>query len=147
MVSDVGALGFWLFVAALLVGGIWADSRKKAERHETLRRIVEKTGTIDEAKLRELFEEETDETKPGYAYRGLRIVGTIVMFVAAALATFIVIAATLAKLFGPVAMLADIHTALIMFLSVSAALGVAGLGLFFSARFATPPPNNEPPAR
>jgi hypothetical protein len=43
---------------------------------------------IDEAKLTELFSEEAAEGKPGHAYRGLRITGTIVLFVPAGVATF-----------------------------------------------------------
>lgn len=146
--SSVGALGFWIFVAALVVGGMWSDARKKAEKHETLRRIVEKTGTIDEAKLKELFSDETSEGKPGYAYRGLRITGTIVLFVAAGIATFLLIAAVLGKLFGPMDMFDNV-TGLIAGLAVSAGIAVMGFGLFFSSRFAEQPPGsrNEPPAR
>src|SRR5688500_15427186 len=47
-VLDFGALGFWIFIAAIIVAGIWSKSRREAEKHETLRRMVEKTGTIDE---------------------------------------------------------------------------------------------------
>ena len=53
---DAGS-GFWIFMAAIVVAGIWKEQREKAEKHETLRRIVEKTGTLDEAKLKELFSE------------------------------------------------------------------------------------------
>ena len=67
---DLGALGFWLFFAAIFVVSAWAKSRREAEKHETLRRIVEKTGAIDEARLKELFiEPPPDESKPGYGYR------------------------------------------------------------------------------
>ena len=48
--------GFWIFIAAIVVAGIWKDARAKAEKHETLRRIVEKTGTVNEAQLKELFQ-------------------------------------------------------------------------------------------
>ena len=53
---------------------------------------MEKTGEIDEARLKELFKEDpSDESAPGYAYRGLRIGGTIIMFLGAGVATFFLI--------------------------------------------------------
>jgi hypothetical protein len=147
MASD--STGFWIFVAAMVVGFIWSDSRKKAERHETLRRILDKTGTIDEARLKQLFTDEDSVTAPaGYAYRGLRITGTIVLFIAAGIATFFLVAAIFGKLFG-LTNLFDVVTGLAVGLAVSAAIAMVGLGLFWSSRFATPPPGagNEPPAR
>lgn len=139
---------FWIFVAAVAVGGMWADTRLKAEKHETLRRIVEKTGTIDEVRLRELFGDGAAETKPGYAYRGLRITGTITLFLAAAIALAFVVATGFGKTFGPPQFMSNV-TPLIFGLSVSAGVAVIGLGLFFSARFATPPleAGSQPPAR
>lgn len=145
----MGDLGFWIFISALIVGGMWLDWQKKAAKHETLRRIVEKTGTLDEAKLKELFRDEDEaESKPGYAYRGLRISGIIVLFVAAAIATFFLVAAMLGKVFGLTHMFIDI-TGLMIGLAVAAGIAMLGLGLFFSSRFATPPPDagTEPPAR
>jgi hypothetical protein len=130
MVSDFGALGFWIFLAALIVGGMWKESRQNAEKHETLRRIMEKTGEIDEAKLKELFSPEPDEeTKPGGGYRALRITGTIIMFVAAGLA---VIFLTAGLVFG--------HREAFAALAIALGAVVAGLGVFFSSRFAEPPP-------
>jgi hypothetical protein len=141
--------GFWIFIAALVVAGIWSDSRKKSDQHETLRRIVEKTGTIDEARLKAVFADENwPEAKPGYAYRGLRISGTIVLFVGAGIAVFFLVAALLGKVFGLTHMFTDI-TGLMVGLAVAAGVAVVGAGLFLSSRFATPPPapTNEPPAR
>src|SRR5690348_18077267 len=84
---DFGAFGFWLFIAALVVAGYWKETRQNAEKHETLRRMIEKTGVIDEVKLREVFSSATEEkSKPGSNYRGLRIAGTIIVFVGAAMA-------------------------------------------------------------
>jgi hypothetical protein len=143
-----GSGGFWIFIAALVVGGMWSDARKKSDKHETLRMIVEKTGTVDEAKLKELFSDEPYHAKPGYAYRGLRIGGVIVLFLAAAVATFLCIAITLGKLFGVTAMFNN-PSGWIVGAAISAAIAMIGLGLFVSSRFATPPlaVANEPPAR
>jgi hypothetical protein len=133
MVEEFGALGFWIFLAALLVGGMWKETRQQAEKHETLRRLVEKTGTIDEAKLKELFSAAPGEqVKPGGGYRALRVTGTIIMFVAAGLG---IIFATIGIVFG--------DRQAIVALGISAATGIAGLGVFFSSRFAEQPPGSQ----
>jgi hypothetical protein len=126
----MGDLGFWIFIAAIVVAGIWEKSRRESERHETLRRIVEKTGTIDEAKLKELYSAAPSGMGGGgVSYRGLRIAGTIVMSIGAAIASFFLV---LALVGNPVDW---------WFGGVGVAAGVAmlGLGIFFSARFAEPP--------
>ena len=132
---DFGGLGFWLFVAACVVVSTWAKSRRETEKHETLRRIVEKTGAIDEARLKDLFSDPlSEESKPGYGYRALRVGGSVTLFVAGGLATFFLIAAGLGKVFGQVL---DWWYGGV---AISAGLAVVGLGLFFSSRFAEPPP-------
>jgi len=45
--AGLAALAFWGFVAAVVVGGMWYDIRKKEAQHETLRRVVESGQTID----------------------------------------------------------------------------------------------------
>lgn len=134
------SLGFWIFLAAIIVASIWSGARQKAEKHETLRRIVEKTGTVDEARLRELFREDADgEGKPGSGYRFLRISGTITMFGGAAVALFFLIPTLFGRpvewWYGGVA--------------ISAGIALVGLGIFFSSRFAEPPAGRwtDPPAR
>lgn len=146
---DFGSLGFWVFLAAIIVGGMWKEYRLQAEKHETLRRIVEKTGTIDELKLKELFSEDSGEnSKPGDGYRTARVFGTIVMFVGAGIATFVLVAASLGKSFGQMEMFIDLD-GLFAMLGVSAGIAVLGLGIFLSSRFTKPPAGsrNEPPAR
>ena len=127
-----GALGFWLFVAALVVGGMWKESRQQAEKHETLRRIVEKTGVIDEAKLKDLFSP-AEESNPGVSYRGLRIAGTIIMFAGAGMALFFLIPTLIGSpidwWYGG--------------LAIAAGISLLGLGVFFSSRFAEPPPGSQ----
>jgi len=146
---DLGALGFWIFIAAIIVAGIWQKSRREAEKHETLRRIVEKTGTIDEEKLKDLFTAPPpDESKPGYGYRVARVMGTIVLFFGAGIATFASIAAGLGKLFEVSEMFHD-RGGWIAAFAISAAVSILGLGIFLSSRFCEPPPRtrSEPPAR
>jgi hypothetical protein len=132
-------LGFWLFIGAIIVASIWARARQKAEKHETLRRIVEKTGTIDEAMLRGLFREGSpDASKPGALYRTVRIWGTIIMFVGLALTTSFLIP-----------LLGSPDEPELGSLGISAGIAVLGLGVFLSSLFAEPPSAsvNDPPSQ
>jgi hypothetical protein len=138
---DLGALGFWLFIAALVVAGYWKDARQEAERHETLRRMIDKGGSVDEATLQKLFSSAKEGNNvPGGRYRGLRIAGTIIVFIAAGLAIFFL---TLGAIFEH-----DRSHAMAA-LGVAAGVALLGVGVFVSSRFAEPPPDsrNEPPAR
>lgn len=51
----LGALGFWLFIAAIVVGGMWYAIREREAEHETLRRIVESGQTLDDVLLNKLI--------------------------------------------------------------------------------------------
>jgi hypothetical protein len=138
-IMDIGALGLWIFFASIIVASTWAKSRREAEKHETLRRIVEKTGQIDEAKLKELFKEEAPQvSKPGGGYRWARVIGAIVLSIGAAIATGILIVAGLGKVFGEARMFADI-TWLIVGPAIASGIAMLGLGIFFSSRFCEPP--------
>ena len=137
------ALGFWIFVAAIIVASIWQETQQKAQKHETLRRIMEKTGTIDEAQLQALFgRAQSGECRPGGLYRGLRILGTIVMFAGAGIFTFFLVAAGLALLFGRMEELSNVDAVFAVF-AIPAGIAMAGYGLFFASRFAEPPLNNR----
>ncbi len=45
--AGLAALGFWGFIAAIIVGGLWYDIRRRQIRHETLRRLIESGQTAD----------------------------------------------------------------------------------------------------
>jgi hypothetical protein len=45
--GGLGALGFWLFIAAIIVAGTWYDIRRKESQQETLRRLVESGKDLD----------------------------------------------------------------------------------------------------
>ena len=46
--AGLGALGFWVFVAATVAVGVWDSIRKRDAQHETLRRVIESGQPIDE---------------------------------------------------------------------------------------------------
>lgn len=141
--GDWGAFAFWLFIGAIVVSSAWERNRRNAEKHQTLRLIIEKTGRVDEAKLKELFSSSNSDwatPTPGSGYRALRILGTIVMSIGAALAVFFAIMGY-----------AEVITGNSTVIGVSAACAVAmmGLAFFLSSRYAMrlPDQGNGPPTR
>jgi hypothetical protein len=79
-IFGLAALGFWLFIAAAAVGGIWDGVRKREAEHETLRRIIESGKTPDQRLIDKLLG--TDKAPE----RDLKVAGVIVTFVAPGLA-------------------------------------------------------------
>jgi hypothetical protein len=65
---DLGALGFWLFLAASFIGILWAGEKRRQVQHETLRQLVAKGDAIDPKVLERLLsmsDDDDDGTQPG----------------------------------------------------------------------------------
>jgi hypothetical protein len=81
--STMEAAAFWVATAAVIIMVGWYKSKNDAEKHKTFRTIVEKTGVVDEAQLRLLFD--TRPTSLGGPSRGapgrFRVLAAIGMFV------------------------------------------------------------------
>ena len=117
--AGLGALGFWLFVAAVVVAGIWFDARKRETQQETLRRIVESGQTIDAAVIDKMVAAGGGSSRVD---RDLKISGLIVMFVAPGLAILgWFLGQTEDGLFG-------------MLLGVSLLVAFVGIGLFVAGK-------------
>ena len=78
--GGLGALGFWLFLAAIILGGIWYGIREREAQHETLRRMIEKGQNVDQAPMVKLLSVEKRLD------RDLKVAGLILLFVAPGLA-------------------------------------------------------------
>jgi len=78
--AGLGAIGFWLFIAAIVIGGMWYSIREKEAKQETIRRIIESGQPIDAALMDKLVggEKRLD--------RELMVAGLITLFVAPGLA-------------------------------------------------------------
>jgi hypothetical protein len=75
------AAAFWVAIAAVIIMAGWFKSKNDAEKHKTFRTIVEKTGVVDEAQLRLLFDTRPAVLgSPGAAVRA-RLFAAIGMFV------------------------------------------------------------------
>jgi len=81
--GGLGAMGFWLFIAAIVVAGIWFDVRKRESQQETLRRVVESGQNIDAAMIDKIV---AAGGGPSRIDRDLKVAGLIVIFVAPGLA-------------------------------------------------------------
>ena len=53
--AGLGALGFWIFLTAIIVAGIWYDARRRESQQETLRRVVESGKDIEPAVIDRLL--------------------------------------------------------------------------------------------
>ena len=87
----MGAVAFWVAVAAVLIAGGWFKSRNDAQKYATLRTIIEKNGTADESQLRALFGPPPAPPGVGDFHAFLRVIGTVVMSTAVGLLLFFTI--------------------------------------------------------
>ena len=141
---EIGVAAFWISIAAVLIAGGWFKSRTEAQKHETLRRMIDKTGAVDEARLGELFNAAAPPSGwthpelwrhrhlPGQNYPNARVTGVIVMAGAAALAVcFLILQST------------GVNTPRenSIGFAVAAAIAVFGVGLFATSLFVQRPPS------
>lgn len=139
---DIAGAAFWIFIAVVVAASSWEKARRNAEKHETLRRIIDKTGVVDEARLKELFAPppssewwKSTPRPPGTGYRVLRILGMIVMGFGGALA----ILALLIRQFGP----AHDQPGWSIALPMAFAIACLGLAIFMASRYASSPPDQK----
>lgn len=120
--AGLAALGFWGFVAVIVVAGIWAGIRKKEAQHETLRSVIESGQPLDQTLMEKLLPlgNGTDE----HLDLHLKIGGLIVLFFAAGLAL-------LGWIIG-----IESETARLPLLGVSALVGCVGIGLLAASKIA-----------
>jgi hypothetical protein len=125
--EEMGVVTFWIAVAGVLIAGGWFKARSEAQKHATLRTIIEKTGTVDAEQLRSLLGSPTRPRRPGELFAFLRIVGTIAMCVAIGLVAF----------FTPL-WLKGIENDAEVGVAFGAILGAAGVGFFLASRYVDP---------
>ncbi len=82
--AGLAALAFWGFLAAVVVGGIWYDIRKKESQQETIRRLFESGQPVDDKMMDKLLAQSTD--KGERLDRGFKLTGMILLPAAVGLA-------------------------------------------------------------
>ena len=77
-IFGLAALGFWLFVAAAAVAGIWDGVRRRDAEHETLRRMIESGKQPSPELVDKLLGQERARARPQgrRTYRRVRRAGT-----------------------------------------------------------------------
>jgi hypothetical protein len=76
--GDLAGFGFWMFIAAVVVSGMWFDSKKREGQQETLRRLVDSGKNIDSSVMEKMLAaSDGDKRMDGE----LRTAGIIVLFV------------------------------------------------------------------
>ena len=145
-VITLGAAAFWIALAAVLIANGINGVRRERLRQETLLRLVEKTGRLDEATIKTLFP--PPPATPPHAFgppprqvdgrRGLKIFGTIVLSIAAGIAALV----TILWQFGPPSIQADPLIPVVPY-AIAALVACFGSGLFVAAGFVRPPPDER----
>jgi hypothetical protein len=116
-IFGLAAFGFWMFIAAAAVAGIWDGVRKREAEHETLRRMIEAGKQPDPATIDKLLGHKKEPA------RDLKVGGLITIFVAPGLA-----------IMGWFISLTS-EEALYPLLGVALLVGFVGAGLLTAARF------------
>jgi hypothetical protein len=116
--GGLGALGFWLFIAAIIVAGTWYDIRRKDAQQETLRRLVESGRDLDPDLIEQLLNAGGSKSLE----RDLKVAGLITLSVAPGL---LILGATLSFLTEGV---------LLPLLGVSLLVTCVGCGLYAAAK-------------
>ena len=119
----LGAIGFWGFVAIVVVAGIWNGIRKREAQHETLRRMVDSGRAIDPGLMNKLLSASENGSGENLG-RDLKISGLIVIFIAPGLAVMGWFLAQLSE------------DALMPLLGASVLVGFVGIGLLVAAKVA-----------
>ena len=82
--AGLAALAFWGFLAAVVVGGIWYDIRKKESQQETIRRLFESGQPVDDELMDKLMSNAGD--KGERLDRAFKLTGVILLPAAMGLA-------------------------------------------------------------
>ena len=137
-VISLGAAAFWIALAAVLIANGINRVRREKLRQETLLKLVEKTGRLDEQTVKALFPPPAPHVfspppRQPDGRRGTKIFGTIMLSIAVGIAIFI----TIITEYGPPQMQDPIGT--VIAYAVAALVACLGIGLFVAARFVRPP--------
>ena len=129
-----GWAAFWIALAAVIISGRWFKARREAMKYDTIVRLAEKTGRIDEEQFKLLFPPPGPlpphwfaPPPPGNGRMVLRVFGTILMFLGAGLMVTVVLLQ--GGYFGPRVFSVDAFVTGIV-------LAFLGAGLFIAGRFA-----------
>src|SRR6185436_7312872 len=138
MVISIGAAAFWIAVAAVLISGGYFQFRRERLRQETLLRLVERTGQLDEQQLKAMFP--PPPPLPAHVWgppehpdgrRILKVFGTVALSLGAGLAMFSWVLREIGEL--------GLQDNAELGFAWAALIACVGIGLIVAARFVRPP--------
>ena len=137
-VISLGAAAFWIALAAVLIAGGINGVRRERLRQETLLKLIEKTGHLDEQQVKALFP--LPPPLPPHVFgppehpdnrRSLKVAGTIVLSLAAGVALW----GTIGALYGG----PEAQSEVLLGFGFAAVLACVAIGMFVSVRFVRGP--------
>jgi hypothetical protein len=144
MEIGLGAAAFWIALAAVLIAGNWFRTRREELKQQTLLRLVERTGQLDEQQVKLLFPPQPSAPLPPHWFappnpdagrQMARIFGTLCLAVAVGLTIFFAIRVE----FGTFAQQEDAVSGF----GAAALVACVGVGLFITTRFMAKPVDRD----
>ncbi len=130
-----GWAAFWIALAAVIISGRWLAARREALKYDTIVRLAEKTGRVDEEQIKLLFPPPHPLPPHWFAppprtngRTALRVFGTILMFIGVGLVVLLVAGQGYLNAPGGDQIAINI-------LGTAIVLGFVGAGLFIAGRF------------
>ncbi len=120
--AGLAGAAFWMFIASVVVAGVWDKVKKREVQHETLRRLVESGQTIDEAVVDKLLA--LSDEKSNRVDEDLRVTGLWLLPVSAGFVVFSFFMQQVEAELGPI------------LLGVAGLTGAIGLGALVAAKVA-----------
>jgi len=84
--AGIASLAFWGFIAAVVLGGIWYDIRRRAEQQKTIRSIVESGQQLDQKMLESILA--TEKADPIKTSKDMKLAAIIIFFVGVGMVIF-----------------------------------------------------------
>jgi hypothetical protein len=144
-VISLGAAAFWIALAAVLIAGSYFKWRREAQKQQTLLRLVERTGQLDEQQVKLLFPPPPPPgplpphwfppPNPDAGRQMARIFGTLALSVAVGLTIFF----TIRFNFGTALQQENAITGF----GAASLIACVGVGLFIATRFMAKPVNRD----
>ncbi len=116
IIAGMGAFAFWLFLAAVVVAGVWSDVKEKQAKQQTLRDMLDKSESLDEATLEKLIAliEGDRQEKARSTKKGLEVAHKITLGVAPGLALLGLMVGAFLPLLGVAALVGCVSYGLLM---------------------------------
>jgi uncharacterized protein YneF (UPF0154 family) len=141
----MGAAAFWIALAAILIAGGYFRSRREQMKHETIRRVIEKTGEVDTEQLKELVAPSVQHhfygpppqpwaPAPGSGFRITRVFATLAVAVGVGLGLCFVVLDQIGF---------EDQEAMMIGIGWAIVVTVIGAGLFLASRYFERPPSDD----